>query len=71
MGGDGWGSSDLDTQEAGTADDTDKVADALANISFSAVSGKISFDASHNPIKPVTVIAVRGGKLVFSSQVVP
>ena len=58
-------------QEAGTADDTDKVADALANISFNAVSGKISFDASHNPIKPVTVIAVRGGTFVFNSQVAP
>ena len=58
-------------QESGAADVTDKVADALANISFNAVSGKISFDASHNPIKPATVMAVRGGKFVFNSQVVP
>ena len=45
-------------KEAG-ADDTDKVKDTLNKISFNAVSGKITFDASHNPIKSATILAIK------------
>ena len=58
-------------RQAGTADDTDKVADSLANISFSAVSGRITFDAHHNPVKPVVIVAAKGGRLVFDSSIGP
>jgi branched-chain amino acid transport system substrate-binding protein len=52
-------------------DDAAKVKDKLAGAKFEAVSGSITFDAFHTPIKPVTVINVKGGKAVFDSQVMP
>ena len=57
-------------QNAG-ADNTDKVKAALEGISFNAVSGKITFDAQHNPIKGAVIIHVKGGKKVFDSFVAP
>jgi branched-chain amino acid transport system substrate-binding protein len=53
------------------ADDPEKVKDTIASGTFDAVSGKITFDAFHTPIKPVTVIAVKDGKAQFYSQVLP
>lgn len=53
------------------ADDTTKVKDALAKISFNAVSGKITFDANHNPVKSATILAVKDGKVAFNSVVNP
>jgi branched-chain amino acid transport system substrate-binding protein len=53
------------------ADDTAKVKDTLAKGKFEAVSGSISFDAFHTPVKPVTVIQVKDGKAQFFSQVMP
>jgi branched-chain amino acid transport system substrate-binding protein len=57
-------------KEAGS-DDTAKVRDALNKINFSGISGKITFDANHNPIKSATILAVKGGKVVFNSVVNP
>jgi len=57
-------------QNAG-ADNTDKVKAALEGISFNAVSGKITFDAQHNPVKGAVVIRVKGGKKEFDSFVSP
>ena len=57
-------------KEAG-ADDTAKVKDALAKISFNAVSGKITFDANHNPVKSATILAIKDGKVAFNSVVNP
>jgi branched-chain amino acid transport system substrate-binding protein len=51
--------------------DTDKVRVALEGISFSAVSGQITYDKQHNPVKPLTILAVKGGKIVFDSVVNP
>jgi branched-chain amino acid transport system substrate-binding protein len=53
------------------ADDAVKVKDTLAKSKFEAVSGTITFDAFHTPIKPVTVITVKDGKAQFFSQVMP
>jgi len=53
------------------ADDAAKVKDTLAKSKFEAVSGSITFDAFHTPIKPVTVIQVKDGKAQFFSQVMP
>jgi len=47
------------------------VKDALAKISFSAVSGKITFDANHNPVKSATILAIKDGKVAFNSVVNP
>jgi branched-chain amino acid transport system substrate-binding protein len=57
-------------QEAG-ADDTTKVKDTLAKISFDGVSGKITFDGSHNPIKSATILEVTTDAIKFNSVVNP
>jgi branched-chain amino acid transport system substrate-binding protein len=53
------------------ADDTTKVKTALEGIKFDAVSGHITFDAQHNPIKPAVIIQVKGGKKTFLTSVAP
>jgi branched-chain amino acid transport system substrate-binding protein len=53
------------------ADDPVKVKDVMAKITFNGVSGKITYDASHNPVKSATILAVRGGKIEFDSVVNP
>jgi branched-chain amino acid transport system substrate-binding protein len=57
-------------KEAG-ADDAAKVKDAMAKINFGGVSGKITFDAQHNPVKSATILAVKGGKIAFEAIVNP
>jgi branched-chain amino acid transport system substrate-binding protein len=57
-------------KEAGV-DDTAKVKDALTKISFSGVSGQITFDENHNPKKSATILAIKNGKVVFDSVVNP
>ena len=53
------------------ADNTEKVKAALEGISFAAVSGKITYDAQHNPIKGAVIIHVKGGQKIFDSFVSP
>jgi branched-chain amino acid transport system substrate-binding protein len=53
------------------SDDPVKVKDTLAKAKFEAVSGTITFDPFHTPIKPVTVIQVKDGKAQFFAQVMP
>jgi len=57
-------------QKAGT-DDPTKVAEALASLEYEAVSGKITFDAQHNPVKNAVVLSVKDGKVSFSTSVAP
>jgi branched-chain amino acid transport system substrate-binding protein len=57
-------------QKAGT-DDPTKVADALAGLTWEGVSGKITFDAQHNPIKAAAVIGVADGKKSFVESIAP
>jgi len=53
------------------ADNTDKVKTAMEGISFNAISGKITFDKQHNPIKGAVIIKVAGGKKTVDSFVSP
>jgi branched-chain amino acid transport system substrate-binding protein len=53
------------------ADNTDKVKAAMEGISFDAVSGKITYDAQHNPVKGAVILKVTGGKVTFNSFVAP
>jgi branched-chain amino acid transport system substrate-binding protein len=57
-------------KEAG-ADDTKKVSATLAKIKFNGVSGKITFDASHNPVKSATILAVKPDGVKFEAVVNP
>ncbi len=53
------------------ADDTDKVKTAMEGLTFQGVSGKITYDAQHNPIKSATILEVKDGKVTFNSVVAP
>lgn len=57
--------------EKAGVDDPAVVKDALASLEYEAVSGKITFDQFHNPIKSAAVLAVKDGKVVFDSSVAP
>jgi branched-chain amino acid transport system substrate-binding protein len=51
--------------------DTTKVKVALEKISFNGVTGKITFDKAHNPVKALTILAVKADKISFDSVVQP
>jgi branched-chain amino acid transport system substrate-binding protein len=57
-------------QKAG-ADDPAKVKDTVAGISFDGVSGKITFDAQHNPIKSAAIVGVKDGQKTYAGTVNP
>jgi len=57
--------------EKAGADDPTKVAEALAGLTWEGVSGKVTFDASHNPIKAAAVIGVANGEKKFVESVAP
>lgn len=57
--------------ERAGVDDPAKVKDALAGISYDAVSGTVTFDAQHNPIKSAVVMSVKDGKVNFDAAVAP
>jgi branched-chain amino acid transport system substrate-binding protein len=53
------------------ADDATKVAAAMEALSYDAVSGKITFDAQHNPIKAAVVLQVTSNKIVWVDTIAP
>jgi branched-chain amino acid transport system substrate-binding protein len=57
--------------EKAGVDDPAKAAEAMAGLTWEGVSGKITFDASHNPIKAAAVIGVAGGQKTFVESVAP
>jgi branched-chain amino acid transport system substrate-binding protein len=57
-------------QAAGT-EDTAKVAEAMASGNFPVVSGTVTYDASHNPIKNAVVVGVSGGAKAAVGSVAP
>lgn len=52
-------------------DDPTVVAQKMAAIKFEGVSGNISFDAQHNPVKAAAVMKITGGKVTFYKFVAP
>ena len=56
--------------EAGV-DDTTVVAEKMAALQYEGVSGNITYDAQHNPIKAAAIIKVEGGQVVFDKFVAP
>lgn len=57
--------------EKAGVDDPAKVAKTLEGLKFDAVSGTITFDAQHNPIKSAVVIQVKDGKKTWAATVNP
>jgi branched-chain amino acid transport system substrate-binding protein len=57
-------------EKAGT-DDPTVVKDVLAAIEYEAVSGKITFDQFHNPIKAAAILQVKDGEIVFVDSISP
>jgi branched-chain amino acid transport system substrate-binding protein len=49
----------------------DKVKDAIEVIKFSGVTGKLTMDKAHNPVKSLTILHITGGKIVFDSVIQP
>jgi branched-chain amino acid transport system substrate-binding protein len=56
---------------AAKSTDSNKVKAALEAIKFSGVTGALTMDKAHNPVKSLTILAVKGGKIVFDSVVQP
>ncbi|MDP2964569.1 MAG: ABC transporter substrate-binding protein [Pelolinea sp.] len=52
-------------------DDPTAVAAAMEGLSYEAVSGKVTFDAQHNPIKSAVVLQVKDGAINFIASVAP
>jgi branched-chain amino acid transport system substrate-binding protein len=57
--------------EKAGVDDPSKVAEAMAAIDYEAVSGRVTFDAQHNPIKSAAVLQVSNGEIRFVESVAP
>jgi branched-chain amino acid transport system substrate-binding protein len=57
-------------EKAGT-DDPAAVAAAMEALEYEAVSGKVTFDAQHNPIKAAVVLGVADGKVSAVASVAP
>jgi branched-chain amino acid transport system substrate-binding protein len=53
------------------SEDPDKVRAALEAIQFEGVSGKITLDNVHNPIKSAVIIGVKDGKKTYKTTVNP
>ena len=58
-------------EKANTTTDAVKVAEAMAAGTFSAVSGEITYDASHNPVKAAVVLKIEGGRVIYTDTVSP
>ncbi|MGC9468612.1 MAG: ABC transporter substrate-binding protein [Anaerolineae bacterium] len=54
-------------QEAGVPDPY-LVAQALEQIRFEGVGGELSFDASHNPVRPIIMLRVENGRLSLQGE---
>ncbi len=58
-------------EAAGTADDTTAVAKAMEGLKWEGVTGNISFDEFHNPIKGAVVMKVTEDGVVYEASVQP
>jgi len=69
----GYDSANLMFQAMKDANSTDpaKVKAALEKISLDGVTGKITFDNVHNPVKALTILQVKKDKIEFNSVVQP
>jgi branched-chain amino acid transport system substrate-binding protein len=52
-------------------DDPAVVKDAMEELEFEAVSGKITFDEYHNPVKDAVILHIKDGQVVFEMSISP
>jgi branched-chain amino acid transport system substrate-binding protein len=57
--------------EKAGVDDPAKVAEALAGLTWEGVSGKITFDAQHNPIKSAVILSIQNGQKKYFTTLMP
>jgi branched-chain amino acid transport system substrate-binding protein len=57
--------------EKAGVDDAAQVKDAMATLEYEAVSGNITFDENHNPIKAAVILQVSGGEIQYVDTVAP
>lgn len=60
----------LAMEEAGSTDPA-AVAKALEDMSFDVVSGHISYDELHNPIKAAAILHIQDGKSIYMDTIAP
>lgn len=60
-----------DAFEKANSKDPKKVIEAIKQLNFDGVTGKLKFDDNNNPIKAVTIIKIEDGKYVKDSVVEP
>jgi branched-chain amino acid transport system substrate-binding protein len=58
-------------EQGDSTDDPDLVGAAMMNGVFPVVSGDITYDAQHNPVKAAVVLKVEGGQIVYVDTVQP
>lgn len=58
-------------EQAESTDDPDAVGTAMETGTFPVVSGDISYDELHNPVKAAVVLKVEGGEIVYVDTVAP
>ncbi|MGC9521318.1 MAG: ABC transporter substrate-binding protein [Anaerolineae bacterium] len=58
-------------ENANSTSDPQAVADAMESDSFPVVSGDISYDEQHNPVKAAVVLAVQNGEIIYTDTVSP
>ena len=61
----------LQSMEAAGEADPAKVADAMESGTFPVVSGDISYDELHNPVKAAVVLGVQGGSITYVDTIAP
>ncbi|MBN1248764.1 MAG: ABC transporter substrate-binding protein [Anaerolineae bacterium] len=61
----------LQSMEAANSTDPAEVAAAMESGTFPVVSGDISYDAQHNPVKAAVVLHVQNGEIVYTDTVAP
>ena len=58
-------------EEAGTVTEPTLVAEAMMSQAFEGITGRITFDEQHNPIKAVPIVQIRNGEAVYVQRITP
>ena len=58
-------------EEAGTVTEPTSVAEAISSEAFEGITGRITFDEQHNPIKAVPIVQIRNGEAVYVQRITP